>query len=595
MNLLLVVAVGGIILFIASRTYARVIAAQFDPDDSRPTPADACADGVDFVKSPSTVVFAHHFASIAGAGPIIGPIIALSYGWGPAWLWIVIGGIFYGAVHDMSSMFVSLREGGKTIAEVARRTLGTSGYILFLLLLLIVISVVNAIFLKLSASALQSAYPLASLGLNESQSLLRTRVTDNGETVGIIGGIATTSVIVMTLVAPFLGWLIHKRHVPTFPVFVLAGIIGAAGVVLGFFMPVSLSMNTWQFVLVMYLFFASWIPVWLIIQPRDFMNVQILYGGLILLVVGTLVAGISGGDTATMQMPIERISEGSAATGPVWPIMFITIACGAISGFHSLVATGTTIKQIPRESDCRRVGYNAMILESFLALLVLGAVASQMTFNEYGTTMTSGGGWILTFAVGCGRLFSELGIPIAIGSVLGILIIEGFLVTTLDTSVRLTRYLVEELAQQLGIVPKDRSTRGMQIAGAAIAIGLMLIFVFSKEALDAMWPFFGAGNQLIGALTLTTVGIWLLQRGKSPWFALVPAIFMVATAIAALMYKVRDKFDADEPSTYIFAAAGMVLLLLACGFVIVATIRFALALRQATAITADETREHTTN
>ncbi|MCA9294854.1 MAG: carbon starvation protein A [Phycisphaerales bacterium] len=585
MNMLLVVICGGFVLFLAARTYPFIISRVFEPDDSRPTPATEFADENDYVASPSAVVFAHHFASIAGAGPIIGPIIALAYGWGPAWIWIVIGGIFYGAVHDMSAMFVSLREGGKTIAEVARRTLGTSGCVLFLLLLLIVISVVNAIFLKMSASALQSAYPLEALGLGDAQTLLRTR-TEGGVVKGIIGGIATTSVIVMTIAAPVLGWLIHRKRVRTGRVFMAAGIIGVGGVVLGFFMPVSLSMNAWTWTLIVYLFFASWLPVWLIIQPRDFMNVQVLYGGVLLLVAGTIVAGMSGdgGGSSAMQIPFSRMMEGSQEKGPIWPIMFITIACGAISGFHSLVATGTTIKQIGRESDCRRIGYNAMIFESFLALLVLTAVASQMPFSEYQRTVEHAGGWILTFAIGCGRLFANLGIPLAIGSVLGILIIEGFLVTTLDTSIRLTRYLVEELSAQVFGEPKAATspsrTIARRIVSTLVAIGLMMIFVLSPQAEKALWPFFGAGNQLIGALTLTTVSVWLLQRGKRAWFTLIPAAGMVVTAIAALMYIVHQKYAGDADNRIVLICAGGVLLMLAMGFVIVATLRMWAAVRR---------------
>jgi len=507
MNVLLVVGLGGALLFAASRLYPFWIGRVFGLDDGTPPPSERFADGKDYVKSPTHVVFAHHFASIAGAGPIVGPIIALGFGWGWGWLWIVFGGILYGAVHDMTSMCVSLREGGKTIAEIARRTLGSTGYFLFVAFLLLVISFVNAIFLKLSAGALSSLYPLSDLGLDADQTLLRT-VEKDGVLHGKIGGIATTSVIVFTAVAPLLGWLIARRGWGAARALSFAAAVCVIGVLVGFRMPVAIEPGTWTLLLAAYVFVACWVPVWLLLQPRDFMNVQLLYGGLILLFGSALVAGFSGGG---MQMDVSRIADGSERMGPVWPILFITIACGAISGFHSVVATGTTIKQIPRETDCRRIGYNAMLLESFLALLVLVAVGSQLDGDGYRATMGAKGGAILTFAVGSGRMFEHLGIPMAVGAVMGLLVIEGFLVTTLDTSVRLARYLCEEL---WGCLWRGAPPRAMRhpLFNTACAVGMMLLLAYSEKAYSALWPFFGAGNQLIGALALTTVSLWLLQR-----------------------------------------------------------------------------------
>ncbi len=568
-NVILVVGAGAILLVLASRIYPFWIQRVFGVDDARPTPASDRADGHDFVRSPTAVVFAHHFASIAGAGPIVGPILALAYGWGWAWLWIVIGGIFYGAMHDMSSMIVSVREGGQTIAEIARRELGKFGYLLFVTFLLIVLSVVNAIFLNFSAGALTSSYPLELLGVTAENSPLRLNA--DGSRV-VVGGVATTSVIVMTLAAPLLGWLIHRRRLDVRLAFGLAALVCAAGVLIGFVAPVQLTPDTWKIVLTIYVFIACWIPVWVVLQPRDFMNVQILYGGVALLLIGVCLAGF-GGDV--MQLPASSVEAGAARMGPVWPIMFITIACGAISGFHSLVATGTTVKQIPRESDCRRVGYNAMILESLLALLVLAAVAGQLTAADYTANLNAPAGAIQTFALGCGRTFAHLGIPLPIGCVLGILVIEGFLVTTLDTAVRLGRFLFEEL--WVALLGEDAPglirSHGFN---TACTVGLMLVFVFSEAAAQALWPFFGAGNQLIGALTLTTVTVWLLRRGKTIWFVAIPAVLMTITAMAALGHQVYAKVIDDSLAAgprAIMVGSGSFLLLLAGGFVLTAAVR----------------------
>ncbi|MHC5112866.1 MAG: carbon starvation CstA family protein [Planctomycetota bacterium] len=581
MNILLVVGIGAVLLLVASRTYPFWIARVFRLDDRGRPPSEQFADGQDYVKTPTQVVFAHHFASIAGAGPIVGPIIALAFGWGWSWLWIIVGGILYGAVHDMSAMCVSLREGGKTIAEIARRTLGNFGYFLFVAFLLLVISLVNAIFLKLSAGALSSMYPLEALGLDADQTLLRTTAKD-GVTYGIIGGIATTSVIVMTLFAPVLGSLITKRGMRGLPIFLLATGVCLASVVVGFHVPVAIEPGTWMIILAAYVFVACWIPVWLVLQPRDFMNVQILYGGMLLLVAATIAGGIAGDG---MQMAISSVRDGTASRGPFWPIMFITIACGAISGFHSLVATGTTIKQIPRETDCRRIGYQAMLLESFLALLVLTAVASQMDHAGYVANMTSGGKAIQTFAVGCGSMFTHLGIPMAIGCVLGILVIEGFLVTTLDTAIRLARYLVEEL---WGCLWSSRDGEPPAVLrnplfNTGCAVGMMLLFAYSERMYDALWPFFGAGNQLIGALALTTVSIWLLKRRRPVWFTAIPAVFMVVTAVAALGWLVRREWGKEGDLRLVIVGAGSLLLALSVGFVLVAVWRVRGALREAVA------------
>jgi carbon starvation protein len=576
MNVLLVVGLGGALLLAASRIYPFWIGRVFGLDDRTPPPSVQFADDKDYVKSPTHVVFAHHFASIAGAGPIVGPIIALSFGWGWSWLWIILGGILYGAVHDMTSMCVSLREGGKTIAEIARRTLGNRGYFLFVAFLLLVISLVNAIFLKLSALALSSLYPLSDLGLAPDQTLLRT-VMKGGVAYGKIGGIATTSVVVFTLFAPLLGWLITRRRLGAAKALGLSVVVCVAGVLLGFRWPVTIEPDVWMRILAAYVFIACWVPVWLLLQPRDFMNVQLLYGGLALLLVSSVATGVGGG---SMRLDLSRVAAGSAEQGPVWPILFITIACGAISGFHSLVATGTTIKQIPRETDCRRVGYNAMLLESFLALLVLVAVGSQFDSSTYAAMMgPQNRGAILTFAVGTGRMFEHLGIPMAVGAVMGLLVIEGFLVTTLDTSVRLARYLFEELWGCLWRGSPPWLMR-QSLFNTTCAVGMMLLLAYSGKAYDQIWRLFGAGNQLIGALALTTVSLWLLQRRKPVWFTALPAIFMVATAVGALALLVVKRLHGDDPLRFVMVGAGLLLLILSVGFVFVAAGRVYAALRE---------------
>jgi carbon starvation protein len=576
MNILVPTLAALAAFFVAYRAYPGYIARVFQEDDRLRTPSVRFEDGVDYVRSRFHVVFAHHYATIAGAGPIVGPTLALAFGWQPVWLWIVLGGIFFGAVHDMAALFTSVREQGKTIGEIGRRTLGPAGYLLFLLILIFVLTIVNAIFLNLSIAALTSVYPLEALRLASDQQLLGT-VVENGVTKAHIGGIATTSVFVITLFAPPLGVLIRREMISTSAAYVAAFVVAVLSVVLGFLFPITLAGEVWRYVMTVYIFFACALPLWLILQPRDFTNVQILYGGQLLLLVSAVVAGLAG---TTLVAPAADVAGGEAIMrGALWPLLFITVACGAISGFHSLVSSGTTVKQLPKESDCRRIGYGAMLVESFLAVLVLMAVASMLPPAEYLAVVypaDAPSNPILGFALAAGRLMNAAlpFIPTAIAVVFGILMVEGFVVTTLDTSVRLCRYLIEEF---WSFAFAGRVPAGLRNIYVNTAIAVALMFFFSVSGtVRQMWPVFGAGNQLIGALALTTVSVWLAQRARRTLFALVPAIFMIVTTITALAILARVNLTAGNPVLGVTAVA---LLFLAVGVVVVGTARFAQALQ----------------
>ncbi|MPY89589.1 MAG: carbon starvation protein A [Luteitalea sp.] len=576
MNILVPTAVALVGLAVAYRLYPRYIARVFQEDDRHAVPSRRLADGVDYVPSRTHVVFGHHYATIAGAGPIVGPTLALAFGWQPVWLWVLLGGIFFGAVHDMSALFTSVREQGKTIGEIARRALGPAGYVLFVLVLIFVLTLINAIFLNLSITALTSIYPLAALNLPPDQTLLGT-VVDGGAVKAHIGGIATTSVIVITACAPALGWLIRHESLSTRAAYLLALVVCVASIVLGFWLPVRVDGETWRYLMTAYVFLACALPLWFILQPRDFTNVQILYGGQLLLLVSVVIAGAGG---VTIQAPAVATAEGAALMhGPMWPLLFITVACGAISGFHSLVASGTTVKQLPKESDCRRVGYGAMVVESFLAVLVIVAVASMLPRSEYLALVyppDAQANPILGFAVAAGRLVHAALpiVPVAIAVVIGILMVEGFVVTTLDSSVRLCRYLLEEFWGFAfgGAVPAV--FRSIYL-NTGIAVGLMFFFSVSGTVRQ-MWPVFGAGNQLIGALALVTVSVWLAQRARQTLFALVPALFMIATTIAALAVIARVNLAGVNT---VLGVTAVGLFVLAIGVVIVGAGRFVQALQ----------------
>ena len=578
MNVLLPLVAGAMLFVLATRTYAFYVSRRLGVDDTRPTPSQRLQDGRDYVPTRTHVVFAHHFSVIAGAGPIVGPVMALVYGWGPAWLWIIIGCILFGAVHDMTAMFVSLREDGRSIADMSRRCLGTYGYLLFLAFVIMILTLINAIFLNLSCKALTASYPAALLKITAGDSLLTTFVKD-GVLMGRIGGIATTSVLVITLFAPLVGWMIYRKHFPILSLYILASLICVLSVVLGFYFPILLTEGAWRYVMTIYIFFACWVPVWLILQPRDFINVQILYAGLILMLGGVLLYGFSGRAIGTRML---AVAEGQKLTGPIWPFLLITIACGAISGFHSLAATGTTVKQIAGESEVRRVGYNAMILEGGLALLAMLLVATALPRNEYFNIVFPGqgdGNPILAFSVAMGYMLHDiLGLKVALGCVLGILVLEGFVVTTLDTSVRLCRYMLEEL-WAFAFAGRTPALLKNTFFNTALAVGLMLFFALTSTIMAA-WKVFGAGNQLIAALAMTVVTVWLLQKGRSFWFTLVPALVMCVTTFATLGMIIGQNLGqapagrlvAPGQGPLTFAAA--LLLVLSIGVLLVAVRRF---------------------
>ncbi len=534
MNVLLYLAIAVLFYIIASIVYARYIARNLGEDPKHPTPANTINDGRDYVPTKRYVVFAHHFSAIAGAGPIIGPTMAILYGFLPAWLWVVFGSIFIGAVHDFTALFISIREGGKSMAEVARKTLGKTGFNLFITFTVLMLVLITSSFLSATAISLTSLWPLTKLGVSEGETILH-KVVIGGVTYGKIGGIASTSVIIITLVSPLLGWLIFKKGIKTFLSYIIALFICVVSIIVGIHYPVSLEPTHWMIIISIYVFIAAGVPVWAILQPRDFIIVQILYGGIILMVTSLLFVGFGG---ATLSMPSFNLAEGVKSLGMIWPMMFITIACGAISGFHSLVAGGTTSKQLSAETDARKIGYNAMLLESLLAVCVLLAIGVGLRFVDYkaivwpidpGTKSNP----ILGFSLAAGHLFNQgLGIPVALGTVFGILLVEGFVVTTLDAAVRLNRYLFEELWTILFKNPPKILKHYWFNAG--ISVILMWILGYSN-AFSVLWPIFGTANQLLAALALLAVSSWLLLKGKKYFFALFPAIFMIVTTVTSLI------------------------------------------------------------
>ncbi len=535
MNILVMLVISVIIFIIGANVYGRIVARWLGEDVSRPTPAETVNDGKDYVPTKFSILFGHHFSAIAGAGPIVGPTVAILFGYLPVWLWILVGSVLIGAVHDFSSLFVSLRERGRSIAEVTRGTLGTTGFFLFICFAILLLVLVTSAFLSMTVQALTSTAPLELLGLPADQTLLHTKNV-GGVVHGVIGGIASTSVIVITFFAPLLGYFIYKRNMNIALGYVVAAIVAFGSIQIGMMMPVTADPKIWMLILAVYVTLASGLPVWLILHPRDFINVQILYVGIAALFAVVIVGGFQG---ITVQAPALAVEAGTAKLSYLWPFLFITVACGAVSGFHSLVSTGTTSKQLAKEGQARKIGYNAMILEGVLATVTVLVVCAALPQADYMRLVwpdpgMGGSNPILAFSLSMGLMLNKtLHIPTHYGTVFGILMVEGFVVTTLDAAVRLNRYLFEELWNVLfkGNVPALMRTTTFN----SLLSVLLMLWLAWNNAFTMLWPLFATTNQLLAALTLLAVSSWLLKRRRQAWFTIVPAVFMVFTTIAALL------------------------------------------------------------
>ncbi|HRZ35420.1 MAG TPA: carbon starvation CstA family protein [Candidatus Paceibacterota bacterium] len=596
-----------------SRFYGGQLEKWLDVRQDRPTPAVRLNDGRDYVPARPFVLFAHHFAAIAGAGPIVGPTLAFAFGVMPALIWVVVGAIFIGAVHDMSSLVVSVREGGRSIAEVARRVFGEAGYGLILGLLLVSLLMITATFLNLSVVALTSSYPAAKVGLTPpAEETLREiadqhpgaafvnyrahpwmpttisvraiEATDAGVPQGEvlaatatrsytlmarIGGIASTSVLFITLCAPFLGWLIYRRSLLARYAYPLATVLCAISVLLGLKHPVLVSAETWRGFMTIYVVAASTIPVWMLLMPRDFVNVQILYAGIVGIFIALLVTAFGSvatgapPSTAAAEAPYFSYAEGVQYVGALWPLMLITVSCGAISGFHCLVATGTSAKQLSNETHARRIGYNGMLLESLLAVTVILTLYVGLGHGDYLQITHREKNPILAISLATGNLAHQaFGSPVWMGTVFGILLLEGFVVTTLDVAVRLNRYLLEEL-WKIALRQPPAWMLNVWFNTALAALGM---YALSRwNVLPVLWRVFGSANQMMAAMALLVVAVWMRAHRRKFLFALIPSIFMFVTTVASTAMSLSLNL---EQKNFVLSFACLVLLCLAVGMVI---------------------------
>lgn len=519
---LLIIAV--IIVLIAYRLYGSYIASILKLDDTKPTPAFEQNDGVDYVPTKYPVLLGHHFASIAGAGPIVGPIIALAYGWLPAYLWILIGVIFIGAVHDFTSIVASVRHQGKSIGEIIEHRLGVVGKRLFLAFSWATLVLVVAVFLDVVAKTF------------------------------VHNGSVSTASSLFIFIALIFGMLIYRLKLSLGIASLLGLFLLSLCIILGLNFPLSLSYNTWIFLLMIYIFIASVLPVWVLLQPRDYLNSFLLYA----LMLGAFV-GIFFFLPDLHVAPVKQFSH--PALGPLFPILFITVACGAISGFHSLVGSGTTSKQLEKESDAKKIGYGGMLIEGILAVIAIIAGAT-LVGSEF-DAMFAERKFIPIFATGVSKFLSAiplLNISESAGKTFTSLAVAAFALTSLDTATRLARFTVQEFFESEHFLntPLKHFTNRYIATGMTVIAGAVLLL--SGGALK-LWPLFGSANQLLAALALLAVTVWLSYRRSNYKITLIPMIFMyLVTGSTLILLIKKNLLDSFHP---VLALISVLLLLLA--------------------------------
>ncbi len=525
MNAIPLVIISAVLILIAYITYGRFIARKLGLDPKRETPAHSLRDDVDYVPAKAPVLLGHHFASIAGAGPIVGPIFAAAFGWLPVLLWLLIGGIFIGAVHDFSALMVSVRHKGCSIGQVIEEQIGARGKFFFLIFSWSALILVVAVFTIIVA-----------------------------QTFVKVPSAATSSILFIILAIVF-GFGVYNRGVSLLPASIIGVVCLSGCLIIGLKFPLELSYNTWVYLLLGYIFIASVTPVWILLQPRDYLNSFLLYAVLIAAVAGLIIA------SPTIQMDAFS-GFYDEKLGYLFPVLFVTVACGAVSGFHSLVASGTTAKQLNSERDAKLIGYGSMLIETILAVIAL-VTAVIMVRSDY-MAMLESAGPVAVFSSGVGGFMTHLGFSRETGTSFVALAVSAFALTSLDTATRLARFAFQEFFKTDETKTIRRTLHKNRFLATAITVFVAALLVFSGSGM-AIWPIFGSANQLLAALTFLTIAVWMIRQGKSAKFALYPMILMFAVTVTALWQLVYKYYQSGG---YVLASAGLLLLILAIFLVI---------------------------
>lgn len=524
MNAAVLLIISIAILVVGYIFYGGWLSKKWGVDPNKVTPAHTMEDGVDYVPAKAPVLMGHHFSSIAGAGPINGPIQAAVFGWVPVALWVLIGGIFFGGVHDFGALFASVRNKGKSIGTVIEDSIGLKAKRLFLIFAYLTLLLVVAAFASIVANTFKATFlPNGAVDIAASSANAST---------------AMISIFFIVLAILF-GFFVYRRNAPLGVATIIGVALIAVAMIIGLkWHPLYLSYETWMIICGIYILVASVTPVWILLQPRDYLSSFLLYGMMILAVVG-----IIGCHPSIDTMPAftgfkDTLAPTGSSIGYLFPALFVTIACGAISGFHSLVGSGTTAKQLNREQDAQPIAYGGMLIESALAIISLCAVAYIWKDYADGTTVVP----TAVFAGGLSAMLGELFGAGAQGVTYSLLIlaVSAFCLTSLDTATRLARYMFQEFWMKPGESIKDMTGARKVLTNPYVstAITVVIGIALGMTGYAKIWALFGAANQLLAALGLLAVAAWLGKIGRNNKMFLFPMAFMLIVTLTSLVFTI---------------------------------------------------------
>ena len=532
MNGLVLLLIGIAVLLCGYIFYGRYLCKKWGVGETdEPTPAHTMEDGIDYVPAKAPVLMGHHFSSIAGAGPITGPISAAMFGRLPCMLWILVGGIFFGGVHDFGALFASVRHKGKSIGEIISVNMSLRAKRLFIIFSYLTLILVVAAFASIVAGTFAAKFVDGQVDLAASATP---------------ASVAMVSLLFIVIAVAF-GFMVYRRNAPM-GVSTIAGVIAIClCMAIGMnWHPLYLSNTAWMWIVGLYIAVASVTPVWILLQPRDYLSSFLLYGMMIVSVFGVIIAHPNMVDSAGAGL--VAIGDGLNAAGvkqPIFPVLFTTIACGAISGFHSLVSSGTTSKQLDKETDAKPIAYGGMLLECVLAIITLVAIAyARQTGHTAGATdIFAGGvaGMAAQIAGGNESLFNIL-------YTLLVLTYSAFCLTSLDTATRLARFMFQEfwIDGTKGETPENVTGLKKIMANPYISTGITVVLgiLLGLNGYTKIWALFGSANQLLAALGLLAVATWLGNVGKDNKMFLIPMTFMLLVTIASLLINSWQQFQA---------------------------------------------------
>lgn len=522
MNAILLILLAIVIFVGAYLTYGRWLAKQWGVDPKNVTPAHEMEDGVDYVPAKAPVLMGHHFSSIAGAGPINGPIQAAFFGWVPVFLWIVVGGIFFGAVQDFGSIFVSIRHKGKSLGEVIEENIGRRCKVLFTVFAWLVLLLVVAAFADIVAN---------SFTIPESAGV--TGIFPGAVAGTSNGSVAMASILFIPLAIGF-GFMVYRKNANVLVSTIVGVILLAACVVIGLVCPINLPKNFWIGFVFVYIIIASVTPVWILLQPRDYLSSFLLYFMIAAAVIGIIGAGIADPAAITFQTP--AFIGFKVGSNYLFPVLFITVACGAVSGFHSLIGSGTTSKQLDNEAEALPIGYGAMLIECVLAvvsLVAIGVLSADGSIASTGLASPT-----IIFATSISNFFSVMGLPEAAVSATFTIIalaVSAFCLTSLDTATRLGRFMFQELFAGKG--EKKNILSNMYVATIITAV---FGFILCLAGYAKIWPLFGACNQLVAVPAFLALSVYLSRKGKNNKMLYFPMIFMLIATVSSLILSFKN-------------------------------------------------------